>query len=135
MIKKGKATELSQGIADILGGLRGSLGLTQREMADNIGVTVQQYQKYEKGKDRLPLERALVLCAALNMPLGRFMDALGAAAAATGFAEEGQAAFGRDHDPDDRIVSDIWRTIPPARRTEFLEVMRKTAKMMRNDSV
>src|SRR5690242_10344581 len=91
MIKKGKATALSHGIAEILAHLRDKVGFTQRQMAEKIGVTVQQYQKYEKGKDRLPLERALVLCDDLGVPLGTFMNAINAN---EGFAESKQADFG-----------------------------------------
>lgn len=131
MIKKGKATEISQRIADILAALRETLGLTQREMADNIGVTIQQYQKYEKGKDRLPLERALVLCAALGIPVDRFSRALDMS---TGFAETPQAGFGTQQHDIAHVLTDIAGTVPPSRHAEFLEAVRKTAKMMRTDN-
>lgn len=47
--------------------LRESVGLTQRELADKVGVTDTTIRNYEKGRSVLEwIERIIKLCEALN---------------------------------------------------------------------
>src|SRR3569833_62810 len=46
---------------------RNLLGVTQTEMADRIGVTFQQLQKYEKGVNRIGASRLMQICKALEV--------------------------------------------------------------------
>src|SRR5262245_4851795 len=46
--------------------------MTQKEVAELIGVSYQQMQKYERGTNRLPLGRVDGLVTALNRPLAWF---------------------------------------------------------------
>jgi len=39
-------------------------GKTQSEAADEIGVSFQQLQKYEKGSNRIPIEQLVAFCGA-----------------------------------------------------------------------
>lgn len=127
MTKKGKATKASQRIAEALLRLRERYNLTQRDIAEMLGVSFQQYQKYEKGKDRLSLERAMRLCEVLNIPLGFFAGA----AAATGFAESEQEGFGpATPTAEEREILAIYRDIPKKARPDFLEAVRQMAKMI-----
>jgi len=43
--------------------------MTQTSLAESIGVTHQQIAKYEKGRGRLPLTRAVKLCDTLGCSL------------------------------------------------------------------
>jgi len=130
--KKGKATELSEKVAERLFSLRNSLGYTQRTMAEKIDVTFQQYQKYEKAKDRLSLERAIVLCEKLGLPLTIFNENN---AAAKGFAESGQAPFGsaaqgsKARAEEDELIA-LFRSVPRKSRKDFIEMVEKTAKLL-----
>ena len=47
--------------------LRVSRGLSQSDLADEIGVTFQQVQKYEKGVNRLAGSKLILVCDALNV--------------------------------------------------------------------
>ena len=48
---------------------RSAVGKTQTEIAEYLDVSFQQIQKYENGKDRIPLHRLISLAAYLEVPL------------------------------------------------------------------
>lgn len=41
---------------------RQTAGVTQAQMAETLGVTQQQYFKYEKGINELPIRYLIVIC-------------------------------------------------------------------------
>ena len=49
-------------------------GLSQTELAERIGVTFQQVQKYEKGMNRVGAGRLTQIARVLNVPVGSFFD-------------------------------------------------------------
>lgn len=51
---------------------RNALGLNQQHLAQKIGVSYQQVQKYENGTDRVGAARLLQISQALNMPIEYF---------------------------------------------------------------
>ena len=54
-------------------------GLSQTELADQIGVTFQQVQKYEKGVNRVGAARLQQIATALDVPVTFFYDGDGKA--------------------------------------------------------
>src|SRR3954452_19979197 len=55
-----------------------SLGLTQQQLAELIGVTCQQAHKYEKGVNRIAGGRLYTIAQALGVEVGFFYDGIGA---------------------------------------------------------
>lgn len=53
-----------------------ALGLTQRELAAVTGVTWQQHQKREAGKNRLSASALWQLAVFMGVPVGWFFDGL-----------------------------------------------------------
>lgn len=53
---------------------RGLRRLSQGDLAERLGVTFQQVQKYEDGSNRLPTVRLVAVAAATNLPLTFFFD-------------------------------------------------------------
>jgi transcriptional regulator with XRE-family HTH domain len=49
-------------------------GLSQSELAERVGVTFQQIQKYEKGTNRVGAGRLTKIARVLNVPVGSFFD-------------------------------------------------------------
>jgi len=49
-------------------------GLSQSELAERIGVTFQQVQKYEKGMNRVGAGRLTNIARVLNVPVASFFD-------------------------------------------------------------
>jgi transcriptional regulator with XRE-family HTH domain len=52
------------------------LNMTQDEIADALGLTYQQIQKYENGSNRISASRLQSLCAILKVPVSFFFDGL-----------------------------------------------------------
>jgi transcriptional regulator with XRE-family HTH domain len=52
------------------------IGLSQERLADLLGVTFQQVQKYEKGVNRIAASRLFHISAALDVPVGYFFEGL-----------------------------------------------------------
>ncbi len=55
---------------------RRTLGLTQQQIADAVGVRFQQIQKYECGANRISAARLWLLAKALESPVSAFFDGL-----------------------------------------------------------
>jgi transcriptional regulator with XRE-family HTH domain len=47
-------------------------GLSQTALADKLGVTFQQVQKYEKGANRVSASRLQMIASVLKMPVSEF---------------------------------------------------------------
>jgi transcriptional regulator with XRE-family HTH domain len=52
------------------------LNKSQAEVANALGLTFQQLQKYEKGANRISASRLQLLCAILQVPVSFFFDGL-----------------------------------------------------------
>src|SRR3954463_9589733 len=68
-------------------------GLSQTELANKIGVTFQQVQKYEKGVNRIGASRLQRISEALEVPITFFFDA-SPHAAARGASSSPDSVFG-----------------------------------------
>lgn len=53
---------------------RNMLGLSQEKLAEGLGVTFQQVQKYEKGSNRVGASRLQAVSNILNVPVSFFFD-------------------------------------------------------------
>ena len=78
------------------------LGLSQEKLADAIGLTFQQVQKYERGANRIGASRLFELSRVLDVPVSFFFDDMASEVSsrhtghAAGMAEQGQAPFEAD---------------------------------------
>ena len=71
--KKGRAQEIDQYIGERLKHLRKKNRLTQEDLAEKLGISFQQIQKYENGKNRISFGRIVELSNYLNVPLEGFI--------------------------------------------------------------
>ena len=53
---------------------RKSLGLSQTELGETVGITFQQVQKYESGRNRLSVSRLLQLCRTLKINIADMLS-------------------------------------------------------------
>src|SRR5690349_24602135 len=58
-----------------------AIGMSQERLAELLGITFQQVQKYEKGVNRIAASRLFDIAGALHQPVARFFEGLGARAA------------------------------------------------------
>ena len=52
------------------------IGMSQERLAELLGVTLQQVQKYEKGVNRIAASRLHDISNALDMPVARFFEGM-----------------------------------------------------------
>ena len=73
------------------------LGMSQEKLAEQLGLTFQQVQKYEKGINRIGASRLFELSHVLGVPVQYFYEELaiaaGAAGALRGFADRPAESF------------------------------------------
>lgn len=103
--------------------------LSQTELGQKVGLSYQQVQKYESGKNRISASMLYEIASGLNVPVGCFFDGLPQPGSGEGVtiapdADERIAylatAEGR------RFVEEILR-LPPKLRTRTLAVIRAIA--------
>ena len=74
--KQAIESHIDEGIGLRLKFRRGVLGFTQEELAKKLGITFQQVQKYESGKDRVSSSRLWDLANVLDVPVSFFFEDL-----------------------------------------------------------
>ena len=74
---------------------RNMLGMSQEKLGENLGITFQQIQKYEKGTNRVGASRLQAIASILSVPVAFFFeDAPGEETGGNrGFAEDSSMAF------------------------------------------
>ncbi|OGW17014.1 MAG: hypothetical protein A2072_08820 [Nitrospirae bacterium GWC1_57_7] len=77
---------------------RTALGLTQIQLAEKIGLSYQQVQKYEKGIDRVSVERLKQMARALDTPVSAFFPS------DNGMVAEEPAAYGRLNADEEELL-------------------------------
>lgn len=68
------ATEVDAFVGAQLKLLRKTAGLSQTDLAKQVGVTFQQIQKYERGTNRIGASRLWELCKVFEVAPGRFFE-------------------------------------------------------------
>lgn len=63
-------------IGENLKNLRVTQGVSQKDLSEILDVTFQQVQKYEKGKNRLPIDKLRMAKQAFNVPYDLFFTGL-----------------------------------------------------------
>jgi len=72
--KKGRATFIDEIVGSQLRQRRSLLGLSQEKLAELMGITFQQIQKYENGANRISASRLFDLSKALDIPVNFFFE-------------------------------------------------------------
>ena len=72
-----KATSVDSFVAARVREFRVKLGLSQHQLAEIVGVTYQQAQKYERGINRISAGQLYEIARALNTPITHFYEGLG----------------------------------------------------------
>lgn len=106
------------------------LGMSQERLAELLGVTFQQIQKYEKGLNRVAASRLFELSSALGVALGYFFEGLTAGAPQQGVAEEGRDfVYDMLATPEGQQLLQIFGSIrSPKVRRRVVELVRALAE-------
>jgi transcriptional regulator with XRE-family HTH domain len=123
---------------------RSLLGLSQEKLAESIGLTFQQIQKYERGMNRISAGRLYQFSKILDVPVTYFYDQLGNAAktyssANYGLADNHQEEFSAGDLMQNKETLDLIRayyTIDnPEIRKDILKFVKSMANRIGTDGV
>lgn len=89
------ATDIDLHLGRRLRRRRRLLGLTQQQLAVQVGIRFQQIQKYECGANRISAARLWQLAEALETPISYFYDGLAEAIERKEAADRGGEMFSR----------------------------------------
>jgi transcriptional regulator with XRE-family HTH domain len=109
------------------------LGLSQEKLADKIGLTFQQVQKYERGTNRISASRLYHLSRLLDVPVRFFFDEtdpVRAPAIAGGFAEPPAEAYQADplRNPEtNELIEAFFGIADPAVRQRLFQLAKALA--------
>lgn len=117
-------------------------GITQENLAEAAGITFQQVQKYEKGRNRLSASRLFQFARVLDVPVAYFFDGFSATDShiglAGGFADNDQAPFEADTEDSPTDIMNRKETIDLVRiyytitdvklRKDFLKILKQMSK-------
>ncbi len=95
---KGSPDEIDIHVGQRLRVRRSLLGLSQEKVAEAIGITFQQIQKYEKGINRISASRLYQFSNMLQVPINYFYEQLSS-------AETGAMASGLSDNAQEDILS------------------------------
>ncbi|MDD9876572.1 MAG: helix-turn-helix transcriptional regulator [Magnetovibrio sp.] len=90
------------------------LGLSQERLGDEVGLTFQQIQKYERGANRIGASRLFQFSRILDVPVSYFFEDLPSEIR----SHEGQMSWGLSDDKQAELAPD------PMARRETLELVR-----------
>ncbi|MDO8746095.1 MAG: helix-turn-helix transcriptional regulator [Thermodesulfovibrionales bacterium] len=69
-----KKLKTSRAIGEKIKGRRRELGISQESLAEILGVTYQQVQRYENGTNKLNVENIQTVADAINVPVSYFFE-------------------------------------------------------------
>jgi transcriptional regulator with XRE-family HTH domain len=104
---------------------RTEAGLSQQALAERLGITFQQVQKYEKGANRIAASRLVSIAAAVDRPISYFLDDAKEAASAARPAKSADAAGSAEH----ISMAALFASIDNSRvRRRVIELLRTIAE-------
>jgi len=102
------------------------MGVSQERLAESLGITFQQVQKYERGANRVSASKLWEIAGALKTPVAYFYDGLG---------DQDALAAQRDAAQEFMLSSEgmeLMATFPriaePAIRRKIVELVRVVAE-------
>ena len=100
---------------------RSAAGKSQTDVAEHLDLTFQQVQKYENGKDRIPVDRLVSLAAYLEVPILQFI-------APSAADSEFQSLASQFSSKELHTLMEAWGTIKDRPlRTALLNLVRRMA--------
>ena len=134
-VRKPRAKPLDGHIGQRLRQRRTLIGMSQEKLADAVGLTFQQIQKYEKGTNRIGASRLWQFCRVLDVPPSYFFEAI----SSTPYADEPMSAIvtvptkGRSKDPLTRrqtleLVRAYYRISDPNVRRNIFDLVKNLSE-------
>ena len=143
---KGRATKIDEKLGHKLRVRRNIIGMSQERLADLVGLTFQQIQKYESGKNRISASRLLEISKILDVPVTYFYENLNTdysqheGSSLAGFSEQNQENFLENDQLTDKETLELVRIYysikdPELRKNllNFIKSMAENLKAQENE--
>jgi len=115
---------MSKQIGKLIREMRKAAGMSQMRLADKIGVSYQQVQKYEKGASKLSIDRLTQIAEVFGVPVMSFLEDTRAAKAA-----EAQAAFSNLTEDEGKLLMMFRRLKRKRLKDGFMEILRDVVRL------
>ena len=115
---------------------RRALGVSQDRLADQLGLTFQQVQKYERGANRVSASKLYQIARALQASIPYFFEGLPDPVQQPGVAEKERPPFVHDLPltPEERELASLLSRIESKRvRRRLVELVRSMAEGLGED--
>lgn len=138
---KGKPDSIDVHVGKRLRVRRSLLGLSQEKLAEAIGLTFQQVQKYERGVNRISAGRLYQFARILDVPITYFYEqvkGISQGAAAMGMADNVQEAFGGGDDAMQdketlKLIKAYYEIDNPDLRQDVLKFIKSVGARTKSD--
>ena len=105
---------------------RKEMGVSQERLAESLGITFQQVQKYERGANRVSASKLWEIAAALKTPVAYFYDGLGDQDAVAAQRDAAQEFICSSDGME--LMAAFPRIAEPAIRRKIVELVRVVAE-------
>jgi transcriptional regulator with XRE-family HTH domain len=107
---------------------RKELGMSQERLAESIGLTFQQVQKYERAANRVSASKLWEVARALSIHIGYFYDGLGDGAEVPGSNVPHETLQDFLMTPEGMELASVFPKVPKGRvRRKVLDLVRAMA--------
>lgn len=140
IIKKSHPNPVDVHVGDRLRSRRNLLGVSQERLADAVGITFQQVQKYERGTNRISASRLWQFSKILNVSISYFFedfaDKKDGFETTYGFADTEQENFDADENLMNRketldLIREYYSIPDPKLRKDLFKMIRSMAASLR----
>ena len=100
------------------------VGMTQQQLAENVGIKFQQIQKYETGMNRVSASRLWDIAASLAVPVSFFFEGLEGTTAQVDVPSEGDVPVDILKDKEALELVRSYYAIPETQRRRLFELAR-----------
>ena len=143
--KKGRANSIDEHVGLQLRQRRALLGFSQEKLAEKVGITFQQIQKYENGANRVSASRLYEFSKVLDIPVNFFFESYGVNENRMnyGFSDQEQATFEGTPSSDDimakketlELIRVYYSIQNPKLRKDFLKLVKSMAENLKNQDL
>ncbi len=134
--KKGRANSIDENVGMQLRQRRALLGMSQEKLAEQVGITFQQIQKYENGANRISASRLYEFSRVLDIPVSFFFENSNENLKA-GFSDNEQSPFEGQGDIMNRketleLIRTYYSIENPKLRKDLFKLVKSMAESLKN---
>ena len=115
---------MAHDIGSLIREMRKAAGMSQMRLADKIGVSYQQVQKYEKGASKLSVPRLMQIADVFGVPVTAFLND-----SRLGKVAESQAAYSNLTEDEAQLLMFFRRLKRKRLKASFLDMLKDIVKL------